>query len=324
MILEVTPSPAPKPIPSDGLLSDLYHGLDQRPRTLPSKYLYDARGSELFAEICELPEYYLTRSDIALTRQYAPEISAQMGSRARLVELGVGEGTKTEILLESLQNLHSYLPIDISAAPLKRCVGRLRRRFPDLSIHPLRADYTKALSLPRDRRHGRTLFYYPGSTIGNFHPPQAREFLARIADLAGPRGAMLVAVDLAKDAPILEAAYNDAAGVTAQFNLNLIDRINRELDLDLDRQAFFHHAVYRPEQMRVEMQLISRRKQRIELPKGEFSLHEGEPIITEFCYKYSIEGFASLAEQARWRTRSLWIDQQHRFSLWMLEHAPLQ
>ncbi|RDV36654.1 L-histidine N(alpha)-methyltransferase [Bradymonadaceae bacterium TMQ3] len=315
MSLDTTPFPSP----ASRFLADVVDGLTRSQKYLPCKYLYDDRGSQLFNAICELPEYYPTRTELALTERFAPEIAQRIGESANLIELGAGSGTKTRALLAHLEDPAAYIPVDISSHELSRCVRAISSQFPQLTVKPVVADYTGDWSLPRLARSARSLFYFPGSTIGNFEPAAARDFLAQKAALAGNDGALLIGVDLKKDPAILEAAYNDRAGITAEFNLNLLRRINRELNADFALHDFRHQAVYNAEEGRVEMHLISVRDQQIALPGHTIEFQKGESIITEHSYKYAIQEFARLAEDSHWRTRSFWIDPDGLFSLWYLE-----
>ncbi len=308
-------------IASPRLYDAVINGCREHPRSIPAKFLYDDRGSQLFNQICQLDEYYLTRTEIALTGQRSDDIAAHIGSQSRLVELGAGSGLKTTILIESLldQALAQYVPVDISPAELQRCVRRLRQRFPNLPITPLCTDYTSSWHLSDIGHEGRTVAYFPGSTIGNFSPDEAASFLARLAAQLGPRGSLLVGVDLVKAPHLLEAAYNDREGVTAAFNLNLLRRINRECGADFDLGGFEHRAVYQPRHERVEMRLISQQQQTVHLPDLQLHFEPGDAIVTEHSYKYRVESFARLAERSRWRTRALWTDDDRLFSLWLLE-----
>lgn len=307
---------------NDEMYRDVLSGLRADPPEIPAKYLYDDRGSRLFNQICDLDEYYLTDTEIELTKSHVDDIAARIGSRARLVELGAGSGLKTRILLEHLHDLAAYVPVDISTEELKRCARRLSEEYPDVDIHPVSADYTDSWTLPRNGFEGRTVFYYPGSTVGNFHPEQSRQFLRRMARLAGPRGAMVIGVDLHKDRDVLEAAYNDSQGVTAEFTLNLLRRINRECGADFQLEDFRHQAIYQEDQHRIQVRLCSQCDQQVNFPDATFQFDDGDWIVAEYSYKYTIEGFAQLAEQANWRTRAIWTDDDQLFSLWYLEVDP--
>ncbi|RAL23908.1 L-histidine N(alpha)-methyltransferase [Lujinxingia litoralis] len=319
MTLDTTPIPEP----NGQFLADVIDGLNRPHKQLPCKYLYDDRGSQLFNAICELPEYYPTRVELALTERFAPEIAQRVGERANLIELGSGSGLKTRTLLTHLEDPSAYIPVDISPHELKRCVRAISERFPELHVEPVVADYTSDWSLPRLPRSARSLFYFPGSTIGNFEPRAAQTFLTQQAALAGEQGALLIGVDLKKDRAILEAAYNDRAGVTAEFNLNILRRINRELGADFALHNFRHQAVYNDRAGRIEMHLISEREQHISLAHHTIALKPGESIVTEHSYKYAINEFADLAENSNWRTRAFWADPQGLFSLWYLETSEL-
>ncbi len=312
----------PLPIRNPQIYRDIIAGLQCTPPTIDSKYLYDERGSRLFEEICDLPEYYVTRTELELTRRCAADLAAQLGSRPRLIELGSGSGVKTKVLLRELFDVDAYVPVDISPSALRQCVINVGADLPDLQISPVCADYTADFELPRKGFQGRNVFYYPGSTIGNFLPAQAREFLARLAQLAGPGGNLIIGVDLVKERAILEAAYNDAQGVTAEFNLNLLHRINRECDATFKPDGFRHLAVFDEERERIEMRLISERDQQVFFPTESFSFDEGDHIVTEYSHKFTIDRFIELGEAAGWRTRALWTDERQFFSLWLLEAQP--
>ena len=307
------------PVPQRPIYDDALTGLRRSPKTIPPKYFYDDRGSRLFSQICEVPEYYPTRTEALLTRENISDIAALIGSHCQLVELGTGDGFKTRLLLQHLHDLAAYIPVEISRTQLDRCVGELSAEFPDLEILPLCTDYTGDFQVPKNGCEGRTTFYFPGSTIGNFHPSEAGNFLYKIAQKAGPRGGLLVGVDLVKDRTILEAAYNDCAGVTAEFNLNLLRRLNRECGANFDLNTFRHRAVYQSEKHRIEMQLVSTCDQRVDFPTESFHFRKGEAIVTEHSYKFTIDRFATLAEEASWRTRAIWTDDRQLFSVWYLE-----
>ncbi|HET9419292.1 MAG TPA: L-histidine N(alpha)-methyltransferase [Chthoniobacterales bacterium] len=295
---------------------DVIAGLTNSPRTLPCKYFYDHRGAELFQKICELPEYYITRTEIGILRLRSAEIATALGPDIELIGLGTGAGTKTRILLEELQTPRVYIPIDISKEQLEKSSARFRQRFPDLQILPFCADYLEPFELPLPRQlAARSVVYFPGSTIGNFEPNAAVSFLERLVDLVGDGGGLLIGVDLQKDSHVIEAAYNDAAGVTAAFNLNLLARINRELDADFDLKSWEHRANYNKTLGRVEMYLVSRTKQRVRIETQHFSFARGEAILTEYSYKYTPPGFAALARKAGFRFENLWSDKAQFFGV---------
>jgi len=234
--------------PSEESFRDaIVNGLNREPKTLPCKFFYDARGSELFEQICRLPEYYLTRTEIAILEEYAEEIAAQIGPHCRLIELGSGASHKVRILLHALEAPAAYIPVDISRDHLREAAAQLAADFPELPVVAVCADYTRPFDLPKlPGPAGKRVGFFPGSTVGNFEPQQVVQFLDHWAELLGPGGEMLIGVDLKKEPEILDAAYNDRAGINAAFNLNLLERINRELGGDFDLDRFEHHAFYNP------------------------------------------------------------------------------
>ncbi len=303
-------------------LADVLQGLDGRPRTLPCKYLYDARGSALFEQICELPAYYPTRTELGILRDHAAEVAEHLGPRCLLVEYGAGAGIKTRLLLDALRRPAAYVPIEISAATLATTAQILADRFPELEVLPLCADYTAEHALPAPRRPvRRRAAFFPGSTIGNLDPGEAQDFLVHVARQMGPGGALVIGVDLRKDPAILAAAYDDPAGVTAAFNRNLLRRLQRELGARLDPEGFRHRAIWNPEASRMEMHLESRADQVIEVVGHPIDLHAGETIHTENSYKYTIEGFTDLARGAGWQPRAVWTDSRRLFSVHQLTVA---
>jgi dimethylhistidine N-methyltransferase len=291
-------------------------GLSKSPRQLPYKFFYDERGAQLFQGICELPEYYITRTEIEILRLYGAEMAKALGPQIELIGLGTGAGTKTRILLEELHNPAVYVPIDISKEQLEKSSARFREMFPALQVLPVSADYLEPFELPLPRHlSSRSVIYFPGSTIGNFEPETAKEFLARLVDLAGEGGGLLIGVDLQKDRGVLERAYNDAAGVTAQFNKNLLGRINRELGGDFDLNHWQHHAIYNPTQGRIEIYLISDKEQTVHIGDREFQFRAGEEILTEYSYKHTIPGFIELARQAGFHFEQVWTDDARWFGV---------
>lgn len=301
------------------LLADVVAGLSAPRKTLPCKYLYDAHGSRLFDRICELPEYYPTRTECGILRSYSGEIAAHAGPEATLVEFGSGSSIKIRLLLSALESLHVYTPIDISREHMLQAAAALQRDFPDLRVAPVCADYTRALALPGEHGPGRRVGFFPGSTIGNFTPVEAVGFLKRARTLLGRGALMVVGVDLPKAEAILQAAYDDAAGVTAEFNLNLLARINRELGGDFDLAAFRHRARWNGQLSRVEMHLESLVEQRVSLAGHDFSFEAGETIHTENSYKYGLDAFRRIACAAGWSGRTVWLDADTRFSVHLLE-----
>lgn len=299
----------------DDFRADVLHGLRQARKQVPCKYFYDQRGSQLFDQICALPEYYPTRTELAIMARHAAEIAEAMGPRCRIVEYGSGSSTKTRVLLDDAQDPCSYVPLDISREHLLDAAARLAARYPALNILPVCADYTSRFTLPDGDAAARTIIYFPGSTIGNFEPHDARAFLQAAAERAGPGGGLLIGVDLKKDPATLHAAYNDSAGVTAAFNLNLLERINRELDGDFRLDQFDHYAFYNPRLGRIEMHLVSRRMQTVTVGDQRFDFREGEAIFTESSYKYTLDQFASLASASGWNVEKVWTDERRLFSV---------
>jgi dimethylhistidine N-methyltransferase len=294
---------------------DVLAGLSRRRRRLPCKYFYDRRGSELFDRICELDEYYPTRTELAIMRALAHEMAAAIGPRATLIELGSGSSLKTRLLIDALPDVAQYIPVDISGAHLHDAAARLARDYPDLRIMPLCTDFTRGIRLPRSLGSHKRVVYFPGSTIGNFVPQEARQLLARIARLVGPSGGLLIGIDLVKDRRTLVAAYNDDEGVTAAFNLNLLDRINRELAGTFDRAAFRHLAVYDAARRRVEMHLASTRQQTVLVGGKRFEFEPGETICTEYSHKYTIVQFTAWAAAAGLRLNHAWTDPRQWFAV---------
>ena len=288
---------------------DVLKGLRNPLKSVPSKYLYDARGSRLFEEICRLDEYYLTRIELEILRDHLAELAEIVGPGARVIEPGAGSGLKTELLLDRLIDPVGVVPIELSEQALSAAVERLTRRFPWLEILPVAADFTEPVDLPEGSRPARrNLVFFPGSTIGNFLPEEAIRLLRLMGSSAGPGGAILVGVDFKKDARILERAYDDASGTTAEFNLNLLRRINRELDADFRPERFRHAAPYDPARGRIEMRLIGRSKQRVRIGDDVFEFLADEPILTELCHKYEPGEFAALCRFAGLEVIRAWSD----------------
>jgi dimethylhistidine N-methyltransferase len=297
-------------------LRDVIHGLRQHQKEIPCKYFYDDRGSALFDEICELDEYYLTRTELAILDEHAPEMAAALGADCELIEFGSGSGLKTRLLLDQLYEPRAYLPIDVANDALDRSTQELASRFPGLVILPVHADFTGPLLLPEtgDPR-ARRVVYFPGSTIGNFSPRAAVGLLSTIAWLVGNGGGLLIGLDLDKDESIVWPAYNDRRGVTAAFNLNLLERINRELDADFDLSQFGHRADYVRAKERVEMHLVSQKAQVVRVSGTEFSFNQGESIHTECSYKYSLDHFGRLTSQAGFTLARQWLDPRGYFAV---------
>jgi L-histidine Nalpha-methyltransferase len=302
--------------------ADVLAGLSRRPKELPCKYFYDERGSLLFDQICQLPEYYLTRTELAIMRARAQEMAALLGRHCLLVEYGSGSSVKTPLLLEQMTAPAGYVPVDISREHLFVAASVLAGRLPGIDVIPLWADFTRPFDLPRSvGRATRRAVYFPGSTIGNFGPVEAIELLKGMAALVGDSGAILLGVDLRKPKEIVEPAYNDRAGVTAAFNLNLLGRINRELAGDFDLSAFKHRAFFDDQHSRIEMHLESLRRQVVRIGRDAIDFVPGETIRTECSYKYSLEAFASLAAAAGLEVRQVWMDELRLFSVQYLTLA---
>lgn len=295
---------------------DIHAGLARTPKTLSPKFFYDDRGSRLFDRITELPEYYLTRTEISIMRAHVAEIAALAGPDASLIEFGSGSSLKTRILLEHLDRLAAYVPVDISRDHLVAAAEGLAREFPDIEVLPVAADFTQPFALPQPKTMPkRNLVYFPGSTIGNFLPDAAHALLEVMYQEAGEDGALLIGVDLEKDRDTLERAYNDSAGVTAQFNLNMLRRLNNEFDANFVVDRFRHRAVYNEFCGRIEMHLVSQEDQIATVAGVPFTFAKGETIRTECSHKYTIEGFGAMAARAGFTVRHVWIDADGLFSV---------
>ncbi|MEO8718394.1 MAG: L-histidine N(alpha)-methyltransferase [Burkholderiales bacterium] len=303
-------------VPADSFREDVIQGLSQPQKALPPKYFYDAEGSRLFERICRLAEYYPTRAELALTRAHLADIARFAGRGCELIEYGSGASLKTRMLLRALRPT-AYVPVDISHAALAGAAQRLAREFDWLHIFAVVGDFSQPLRLPvfRARAGRRRVVYFPGSTIGNLTLTEARAFLAMSRAQVGAGGAMLIGVDLKKDANVLHAAYNDPRGVTAKFNLNLLARINRELGADFDLRRFSHYAFYNAPLGRIEMHLVSLARQAVHIGRHRFEFDRGETIHTENSCKYSVAEFRALAAQAGFRGAKLWQDRKGLFAL---------
>ena len=304
----------------DSFQLDVINGLSRQPRSIPPKYFYDRIGSRLFESICKQPEYYPTRTETALLKQYADEIAAVAGNACHLIEPGSGSCEKVRHLLDAMQPV-AYLPLDISCEFLEKAAAGIADDYPWLDVHAVCTDITDEVSLPFIPEQADAVMFYPGSSIGNFDPHDARDFLACLATITGEGGGLLIGVDLKKDPHILDAAYNDARGVTAAFNLNLLRRINRELAGDFDIASFAHHAFYNRDRGRVEMHLISEREQIVRVDGQAFEFSAGDTIHTENSYKYTIDEFQTLAQQAGFLPCRVWSDRDALFSLHYLRAA---
>jgi dimethylhistidine N-methyltransferase len=301
----------PKPV---DFYSEVINGLQCEPKAIPPKFFYDETGSRLFDAICELPEYYPTRTETRLLRQHADEIATLIGKECLLIEPGSGSSQKVRMLLEALQPA-AYMPMDISRNYLLHAAQQLAADYPWLEIHATCIDFTSELRLHSDLPCTHRVAFFPGSSIGNFDPDDAILFLRNVARMVGINGGLLIGVDLKKDASILNAAYNDAQGITAQFNLNLLTRINRELDADFELKLFEHEAFYNSDAGRIEMHLTSLAPQTVTIGDEKINIMGNESIHTENSYKYSIEEFASLAKIAGFELVNAWMDADKLFSL---------
>lgn len=315
------PYPLRDGVEDDDFCRALLAGLAATPKQVSCKFFYDAEGSALFDRICTLPEYYPTRVELALLERHAHELAGLIGPDVELVEFGAGSGRKVRWLLDALCRPQAYVPVDISGEHLQQAASRLRADYPRLRIQPVVADYTHPFDLPANVSGARRrVGFFPGSTIGNFAPEEAAGFLGMAAALLDG-GGLLIGVDLLKDPALLHAAYNDSQGVTAAFNKNLLARANRELGADFAEDGFAHYAFYQPLARRVEMHLVSLAAQQVRIAGREFRFSPGETLHTENSYKYTVEEFRSLAEQAGFVSRRYWTDAAHLFSLHWLEAA---
>ena len=298
---------------------DVVAGLSMSQKALPPKYFYDERGSQLFEAICELPEYYPTRTEAALLSRIAPDLAKALSGYDHLIEYGSGASKKTRIVLDALTSLKTYVPMDISEEFLLGVAEVLNADYPSLDVVPLVGDFTGDVVLPREVRRGRKIGFFPGSTIGNLGPEGGRDFLRRARRTLGENAAFLLGADLVKDEAVLRAAYNDRAGVTADFNLNLLSRINRELGADFDPCAFHHNAIWNKEESRIEMHLVSDKAQSISVNGHSFRFRKGETIHTENSYKFTPDRLTKLAEDAGWSVRQLWADEAFPFAVALLD-----
>ena len=302
--------------------ADVLSGLQKKPKELPCKYFYDDRGSHLYERICQLEEYYIPRTEVAIMESSIEEMVELLGQMVLLIEYGSGSSVKTRVLLDHLHEPAAYVPIDISREQLLRVTKQLALDYPGLEVLPVCADYTSDFKLPAPKRPCKCVVgYFPGSSIGNFNPARARLFLERIATTCGPGGGLLIGVDLKKDPAVLHRAYNDAQGITSAFNLNLLERINRELGCDFQPEFFEHYAFYNPREGRVEMHLISRKNQTVHLDDVVISFAKGESIWTESSYKYSLDDFKKMASDAGLKVEKVWTDEQQWFSIQYLVNS---
>ena len=296
--------------------TDALEGLSTTPKRIPAKYFYDARGSELFEAITEQPEYYPTRCEMEILRDQAASIAALIPEGAAVVEFGSGSNKKARLLLAAAPRLAAYVPVDISGEMLEAEAAELRADFPGLDVLPVAADFCYPFDLPEQAKAAPLrVGFFPGSTIGNFEPHEAAAFLRNAGQMLGPKAKIIIGADLIKPAEILNAAYNDAAGVTAAFNLNLLVRMNRELDANFRLECFEHHAFYNRERNRVEMHLASLKRQKVKVAGETVDFRAGETIHTESSYKYSVESLRALARGVGWLPDGVWTDSQGYFSV---------
>lgn len=301
-------------------VADVLAGLQDDPKRISPMYFYDAAGSILFDRICELPEYYPTRTETRILEQHGADIADCIGADALLVEFGSGSSLKTRLLLDRLPTLAAYVPVDISRSHLMNAAHSISESYPNLEVMPVCADFTQPFALPTPRkRAARTVIFFPGSTIGNFDPAAALDLLQVMRRVAGPDGGLVVGTDLVKDPSVLIRAYDDSEGVTAAFNLNVLQRFNNELGASFDLSRFRHRAVWNREASRIEMHLVSTRRQKVKLAGETIRFEHGEAIVTEHCHKYTVPGFAAQAALARWRAAAHWLDDRGYFSVNYLE-----
>lgn len=317
------PSTLPAASSFDQLTTGVLEGLHKSPKELSPVWFYDELGSSLFDSICELPEYYLTRTEQAIMQQHAAEMARHMGPGVALIEFGSGTSVKTRLLLDQLEQPAAYIPVDISREPLLEAASLLARDYPMLPIIPVCADFTQPIDLPkRVATARRRVIYFPGSTLGNFMPDQAHQLLISMHRIVGRDGAVLIGIDLKKDPQVLQRAYDDPAGVTAQFNLNALRHINHELGANFNLGAFEHRALWREDQGRMEMHLVSTRNQVVDLGGAHIAIGRGEYLRTECCHKYTLDGFAQLAAGAHLAVTQVWTDIENKFSVQLLQ--PIQ
>jgi dimethylhistidine N-methyltransferase len=304
------------------MLTDVVSGLSQDRKTLPSKYFYDERGSKLFDDICELDEYYVTRTESALMQEQVGDIADVIGPNVLLVEYGSGSSLKTRLLLRNLIQPAGYVPIDISGDYLSQVGHSLQAEFPEIEVMPVVADFTKEFDVPSPTdQEGRRVIYFPGSTIGNFQRDEAKELLAGMAKNAGADGGVLIGVDLDKNRDVLRAAYNDSKGVTADFNLNILKRINDELGGEFDLSKFRHEAVFNENRSCIEMHLISTQAQTVNVCKYSFEFEANETVLTEYSHKYTIDAFGEMANEIGLNVKNVWTDPNEMFAVMYLEQA---
>ena len=307
-------------VPDSQFAQDVIAGLSARPKRLSPKYFYDETGSQLFEEITRLPEYYPTRCELSILDRHAAEIAAFLPADTALIEFGSGSTRKARLLLNAAPAVAAYVPVDISSDMLAQEAAELRRDFPRLTVLPVEADFTRPFRLPREIAARPRVGFFPGSTIGNFEPHDAASFLRHAATMLGSKSTLIIGIDLVKAVSVLNAAYDDSAGVTAAFNLNLLTRINRELNGNFDLDSFSHQAFYNGERRRIEMHLASCKRQKVKVAGRSFEFRAGETIHTENSYKYTLESFRAMARGSGWTPAAAWSDPQGYFSVQALAH----
>jgi L-histidine N-alpha-methyltransferase len=297
-------------------LEEILESLGQPQKTISPKYFYDKRGSKLFDQICNLPEYYPTRTELAIMKAFAGDMAQRVGRQASLIEFGSGSSLKIRILLQHLAELAAYVPVDISREHLVAAANDIAADFPHVEVLPVAADFTHPFELPSPKIPPvKNVVYFPGSTIGNFSPEGALELLRVMYQEAGEKGGLLIGIDLQKDLEIIERAYNDAAGITAAFNLNVLRRLNNEFGANFDLRAYEHEAIYNENAGRIEMYLVSAKDQQFSLGGRQFQVERGERILTEHSHKYTLEGFAELAARAGFHLEDYWADANKMFAV---------
>ena len=297
-------------------LDAIVEGLSQARKEISPKYFYDERGSQLFEKITALPEYYPTSAELDIMRSNIDEMVALIGKQASLIEFGSGSSLKTRILLEQLDDIAAYVPVDISEEHLYASARQIRAEFPHIAVHPVVADFTRSFDLPVPAvMPVKNVVYFPGSTIGNFEQDAAIDLLRVMHQEAGEHGALLIGVDLQKDVGIIDRAYNDSAGVTAEFNLNVLRHLNTSYGANFDLELFEHRAVYDEDQGRVVLELVSQADQTFQVGATEFDIADGEPILTEYSHKYTLDGFAGMASEAGFTVEKVWTDPEQLFSV---------
>ena len=297
-------------------LDAIVEGLSQARKEISPKYFYDERGSQLFEKITALPEYYPTSAELDIMRSNIDEMVALIGKQASLIEFGSGSSLKTRILLEQLDDIAAYVPVDISEEHLYASARQIRAEFPHIAVHPVVADFTRSFDLPVPAvMPVKNVVYFPGSTIGNFEQDAAIDLLRVMHQEAGENGALLIGVDLQKDVDVIDRAYNDSAGVTAEFNLNVLRHLNTSYGANFDLELFEHRAVYDENHGRVVLELVSQADQTFQVGTTEFDIADGEPILTEYSHKYTLDGFAGMASDAGFTVEKVWTDPEQLFSV---------